>query len=72
MDCTNQERYILKRFPEKYKKPNLISLDEGLHSGWTAGCRPGATAATVAGCSFGETPGKSGGFIDPEIFQQGL
>ena len=72
MKQKNQERYIMRRFPVKYKKPELISIDEGLNRGWTAACNPGAGAATLAGCSFGESPGKSDGFIDPEIFQQGL
>ncbi len=59
----------MNRFPDKYEKPELISLDEGLNKGWSAACPTGIGPST---CSHGATIGKSDGFIDPEILQQGL
>ena len=63
----------MNRFPEKYIKPTLILLSEGLNTGWTAACTPGAGAQT-GGCAIGDhaATGKNDGFIDPEILQQGL
>ena len=64
----------MNRFPEKYDKPKLISLDEGLNTGWSAVCEPGAGASTSdPRCEVGHNPGSpTGDFIDPEILQQGL
>ncbi|MCK4505570.1 MAG: hypothetical protein KAW14_08145 [Candidatus Aegiribacteria sp.] len=61
----------MNRFPEKYEKPKLVSLDEGLNRGWSAACKPGNSASTV--CDIGTGFSKGGdGFIDPEILRQGL
>ena len=63
---------MMDRFPAKYDRPKLLSLDEGLRSGWTAACTSGNNA-TSGGCTvgFGSPIGdtNSRGFIDPEIIQ---
>lgn len=64
----------MNRFPKTYEKPGLISLDDAVTSGWTAACTPG-NGATSGGCGFGNAPsgkGSEDGFIDPEIFNQGI
>lgn len=67
---------MMDRFPERYERPRLLSLQEGLRSGWTAACSLGNNAAS-GGCTvglgspmgkFGED-GQGDGFIDPEIIQ---
>ena len=66
----------MDRFPESYEKPVLLSLDEGMRTGWTAACSAG-NGATSGGCGVGSSgptiePGNTGngrGFIDPEILQ---
>lgn len=65
---------MMDRFPEKYDKPKLLSLDEGLRNGWTAACTAGNNA-TSGGCTvgfgapIGNDGGRGDGFIDPEILQ---
>ncbi len=61
----------MNRFPEKYDKPELISLDEGLNKGWSAACRDGESAGTLCDTGVGFAKGGDG-FIDPQILQQGL
>lgn len=43
----------MKRFPERYVKPELLSLHRGCGSGWTAACNPGTSASS--GCSSGSS-----------------
>ncbi len=63
----------MNRFPEKYEKPKLISLDEGLNTGWSAVCGVGATPSTSdPHCDQGPGASSKGGFINLEILQQGL
>ena len=65
----------MNRFPNKYVKPILISLSEGLNTGWSAVCQTGASPSTATlNCTIGGNPSHKGGdgFIDPEILQQGL
>ena len=64
----------MNRFPEKYDKPRLILLSEGLNTGWSAVCETGSGPTTDPHhCSQGPGASKGGdGFIDPEILQQGL
>jgi hypothetical protein len=65
---------MMDRFPGRYDKPRLLTLDEGLSTGWTATCSIGSSA-TSGGCSVGfGTPMAGGnvggdGFINPEIIQ---
>jgi len=63
----------MDRFPVRYERPRLLSVDEGLRSGWTAACSLGNSAAS-GGCTVGLGPatkegGGGDGFIDPEIIQ---
>lgn len=63
----------MNRFPEKYDRPKLILLSEGLNTGWSAVCEPGSGASTSdPHCIVGPGPGAKDSFIDPEILQQGL
>jgi len=64
----------MKRFPDVYSKPELISLDEGLHRGWTSACADGANAASGCNTGFDETglgPPGGDGFVNPDILNQG-
>lgn len=57
----------MNRFPDKYVKPELILINEGLKLGWSALCTAGTNAST--GCSIGQHAGltSGSGLIDPEI-----
>jgi len=61
---------MMDRFPEKYENPKLLSIDEGLSTGWTAACGPG-NGPSSGGCKvgFGPVINPGDGFIDPEIIQ---
>ncbi len=65
----------MNRFPDTYDKPGLISLNDAATRGWTAACA-GGEGATSGGCSPGWAgpvdSGKGDGFIDPEVFNQGI
>jgi len=59
----------MNRFPERYDKPKLLSVVDGINAGWTLPCTTGDT--NIESCSTGINPGTSGdGFIDPEVLHQ--
>ena len=61
----------MEKFPEHYKKPQLLDVTKAVVTGWTAACSNGDNAST--GCSLGGHFAKfDGGFIPPEVLQQGF
>lgn len=61
----------MEKFPEHYKKPQLLDVTKAAVTGWTAACSPGDSASTS--CSIGGHFAKlDEGFIPPEVLQQGF
>lgn len=63
----------MDRFPEKYEKPELLSINAGLNIGWSAACNPGKNPGTGgARCTVGA--GVVGGpddvFLNSDYMQQ--
>ncbi len=62
----------MNRFPEKYVKPEAVSLDEGLNRGWTAECvgfgNSPSTGVCQTGMGFSETEKMI--FVHPDVMRQ--
>ncbi|MEN8208236.1 MAG: hypothetical protein ABFR50_03190 [Candidatus Fermentibacteria bacterium] len=46
----------MNRFSEKYEKPELIPLNQGLNRGWLATCQGGGTPGSAGSCVLGGVP----------------
>ena len=65
----------MNRFPDNYEKPELILLNNGLNSGWSALCDNGTNASSPCSTGFGVTPSgdstsNDNNFINPETLNQ--
>ena len=67
-----QNKVVMNRFPEKYEKPELIPVNQGLNRGWLANCEGGGTPGSVGVCILGGVPntGKNSDFLNSEHMQQ--